>query len=153
MVGDRLRQARQAQQLSLAQVAEKAAISIATLSRIETSKQPLEVGLFLVIAHVLGASPQDLIIDVAEATGDRVDPMVMQIATLAPLARTRMWRGLAAQNRAQRAGRRHAVSDLSQRIEEVVAQIELLRDEIESLRTQVKRARPHSSGTRASLRI
>lgn len=139
MVGERIRKARQSQQLSLAQVAVKASISVATLSRIETNKQPLELGLFLILAGVLGISPHSLLGDEDGNAVDGVDPLVSQISGLAPSDRARMWRDLAADHRTRRIGRGAGLRDVAQHVEELVAQIDFLREEIESVRTQVKK--------------
>ncbi|HEY0590931.1 MAG TPA: helix-turn-helix transcriptional regulator, partial [Thermoanaerobaculia bacterium] len=60
-IGDRLREARRQRRLSLQQVAQSAGISAATLSRIETSKQSLDIQLLLRVAETLGAAPADVL--------------------------------------------------------------------------------------------
>src|SRR5688500_1780966 len=72
MIGERIRETRLAQDRSLADVAAKAQISVATLSRIETDKQSLDLGLFLSIAQVLHVSAQQLL--AAEGNGSGGDP-------------------------------------------------------------------------------
>jgi len=61
VVGNRLRQARTARQLSLNDVAGRAKISVATLSRIERDKQGIDLGLFLTLSRILKAPPHDLV--------------------------------------------------------------------------------------------
>src|SRR5438105_7718441 len=92
VVGNRLRQARVARQLSLNDVAERAKISVATLSRIERDKQGIDVGLFLTLSKILRSTAHELLAD-ASAT-DKVDPLAVRIAGLDPTERARLWREL-----------------------------------------------------------
>jgi len=78
MVGERIRQTRQARRLSLNDVAERAKVSVATLSRIERDKQGLELGLFLLLCRILKASPQELI---GVEDGDNIDPLAVRART------------------------------------------------------------------------
>ncbi|HEY3054400.1 MAG TPA: helix-turn-helix transcriptional regulator [Thermoanaerobaculia bacterium] len=139
MIGNKLREVRQSQSLSLTAVATKARISAATLSRIETNKQGVDLGLFLILARILRAAPNDLLSE--EDQNDRADPLVLQIASLQANDRTRLWRDLAAQRRVQRSSRRTDIRNLGQQVEELLAQIEFLQEELESVRTRVKRRR------------
>ena len=135
MVGERIRDTRQSQHLSLTDVATKAGISAATLSRIETNKQGIDLGLFMTLARILKAVPHELLGDSGPADEKASDPLVRKIATLASTDRTRLWRDLATARRARRAAR----TELNERIEELVAQFEYLRQEIESVRITLKR--------------
>jgi transcriptional regulator with XRE-family HTH domain len=135
MVGDRLREARHSQQLSLADVAGKASISAATLSRIETNKQSVDLALFLALAKILKSVPHELLGDNDEQRGD-ADPLVRKISALKSADRTRMWRDLAASNKTARKMHR---SDLGQQVDELIAQFEYLKTEIESVRTRVRK--------------
>lgn len=138
MVGTRLREVRQSQRLSLTTVANKAKISAATLSRIETSKQAIDVGLFLSLARILKVSPRDLIGE----DGDEVDdPLIGRLAALDSGQRAKFWRELAAARRTQRAGRRGDTRNLSSEVEELLAQIDFMREEIESVRIRLKKRR------------
>src|SRR6266550_1806691 len=95
VVGNRLRQARTARQLSLNDVAGRAKISVATLSRIERDKQGIDLGLFLTLSRILKAPPHDLL--TADGDGrDSVDPLVHRIASLDAAERARLWRELTA---------------------------------------------------------
>ena len=138
MIGDRIRQARLAQDRSLADVAEKAKISVATLSRIETDKQSLDLGLFLSIAKVLQVSTQELLRDTDEPqTGD---PLVRRIVSLGNRERLELWRDLAAERRTQRTSKRGAeMRQVGQQVEELLAQVDFLREELESIRKRMKR--------------
>ena len=61
LVGENLRRIRAERQLSLATVAAKADISVATLSRIETSKQNVDVAVLLTLAQILDVSPAEIL--------------------------------------------------------------------------------------------
>ncbi len=139
MIGEKIRQARTAQQRSLADVAKRAKISIATLSRIETDKQTLDLGLFLTLAKVLDRPPNELLGDATEESG--VDPLVRKIATFEAKERTHLWRGLAIAQRAQSVkSRRLQINQLSQQVEELLAQIDFMREELENVRKRLRRS-------------
>jgi transcriptional regulator with XRE-family HTH domain len=139
VVGNRLRQARTARQLSLNDVAGRAKISVATLSRIERDKQGIDLGLFLTLSKILKATPHELL---ADGTGpDKVDPLALQIASLDPTERAQLWRELTSSaNRNPRGGKRRAhVRSLGLQVEELLAQIEFLHAEIESVQRRLHR--------------
>ena len=145
MIGENIRQARLARQWSLSDVAKKAKISIATLSRIENDKQTLELRLFVQLADILECPPDQLLSQANEDGEDasQVDPLAKKIATFKANERARLWRALAAAQRArlQRAkSRRLQLSQLAQHIEELVAQVDFLREELESVRTAIRPA-------------
>ncbi len=142
MVGERIREARLAQSRSLADIAAQANISIATLSRIENDKQSVDVGLFLSLARVLNVPPADLLGN-ANATDDggdgKLDPIVRRIASLDARERLRLWRDLATQRRAQRnRSRVGEPKQVAQQVDELLAQMDLLREELESVRKRIK---------------
>jgi transcriptional regulator with XRE-family HTH domain len=139
MIGEKIRHVRTAQQRSLADVAKKAKISIATLSRIETDKQTLDLGLFLTLAKVLDCPPNELLGDATEDNG--VDPLVRKIATFEAKERTHLWRELAIAQRSQAVrSRRLQVNQLSQQVEELLAQIDFMREELENVRKRLRRS-------------
>jgi transcriptional regulator with XRE-family HTH domain len=144
MVGENIRHARVAQQRSLSDVAKKAKISIATLSRIENEKQTLELGLFLTLAKVLDRTPNDLLGEAAEDDSGRIDPLVKKIATFETNERTQLWRELAASRRIQKSSRnrRLQVRQLSQQVEELLAQVDFMRDELEAVAKRLRRPAP-----------
>jgi len=136
MIGDRLREARAARQFSLSDVAEKAKISAATLSRIENGKQSLDVGLFLTLLKILRIVPSDVLeSDGNVSSGDR---LVDQIVRLDGDARTKLWKDLTTERRTQR-GRRPSKREISQRVEELVAQVDYLREQIEAVRARQRK--------------
>jgi transcriptional regulator with XRE-family HTH domain len=69
-VGETLRRIRREHRLSLRHVAEQAGISVATLSRVETSKQSVDVTLLLALARILRVSVADLVGDHGNGDGD-----------------------------------------------------------------------------------
>jgi transcriptional regulator with XRE-family HTH domain len=137
VVGNRLRQARMARQLSLSDVAGRAKISVATLSRIERDKQGIDLGLFLTLTRILKSSTHELL---ADGTGiDTVDPLAVRIASLHPTERVRLWRELTDAHRSRRVSKRGAqIRNLGEQVEELLAQIEFLHAEIESVQRRLR---------------
>ncbi len=140
MVGERLRDVRQSQHRSLTDVATQAGISAATLSRIETSKQGIDLALFLTLTRILKAVPHE-ILDDAEVENN-ADPLVRKIAALGSEERVRMWRDLAAARRSLRTQTKASGGTaLNQQVEELAAQLEYVQEEFESVRAGMKRRR------------
>lgn len=138
MIGERLRQLRQAQGRSLADVAGKAKVSVATLSRIENDKQSLELNLLVTLAKILQVPPAEFLngINGEEEVGE---PLARRIATLETKKRAELWRDLAAERRVQRARVRPSARDVAQQVEEVLAQVEFLREELETVRKRMRK--------------
>jgi transcriptional regulator with XRE-family HTH domain len=149
MVGERIREARLAQSRSLADVAGKANISVATLSRIENDKQSVEVGLFLLLARVLTIPAHELLGTQDEENGNgdgngnghsKLDPLVRRIAALGSTDRLELWKELAAERRTRRGSARGSESrHMAQHVEELLAQVDFLREELEGVRKRIKR--------------
>jgi transcriptional regulator with XRE-family HTH domain len=135
MIGDRVREIRQAQGRSLADVAARAKVSVATLSRIENDKQSLDLDLFMNLAQVLQVSPAELL----PMDGQDGDPLARRIARLDARKRTELWRDLAAERRNSRDKRQAETRNIAAQVEELVAQIEFLREELELVRKRVRR--------------
>jgi transcriptional regulator with XRE-family HTH domain len=134
-IGDRLREARRQRHLSLQQVAQSAGISAATLSRIETSKQSLDIRLLLRVAETLGASPADFL---ARGNEDRVADVQRALERLAPEMRSALWTTLAA--RANNGGT-YPPEPIANRLSELLAQLDLLRAEVESMKREIEKGR------------
>lgn len=135
-VGERLRKARQGQNLSLQQVAEKTHLSSATLSRIETSKQGLDLEVFLELAKVLDLDPAELL----DENGDRRSQAAV-IDGLDPHDRLQMWRDLTSRTKAKRAAstlRRAHIRAMAADVQELVAQVDFMREQIEYLRRRLR---------------
>jgi transcriptional regulator with XRE-family HTH domain len=137
MVGEKIREIRRSQGRSLAEVAGKAKISVATLSRIETDKQAFDVELLLVLSGVLGIQPADVL----SASHDGGDVLAQRIASLDVGSRTELWRDLASERRAQRAKNRAAAANLTVQVEELLAQLDFVREELETMRARIKKSR------------
>ena len=136
MVGRKLRTLRQAQSLSLQQVAEKANISAATLSRIENDKQALDVTLMLTLSKILKCRAGDLVDD--GDPRDEREAIVKKLASLDSKTRTTIWTDLAAQAKARRAATKTKVRAMASEVEELLAQIDFVRSELESVRKRIK---------------
>lgn len=135
MYGSRLRDARLSQRLSLQEVAEQAGISTATLSRIETAKQALDVDTMIQLARILRVRPADLVDD-SDPRSTR-EELVQRLRALDPKTRSEMWQELAAVRRSEKEKRRHA-DLLSIEIEELLSQIDFLRAEVEAVKRRIR---------------
>lgn len=139
MIGERLRGARHAQGLSLAEVAAKVNVSVATLSRIENSKQSIDLQLFLHLAEALDVPAAEFLIPEQERT-DTIDPLARRIAALHSRDRAELWRELASERRTLRpSGRPGASNQVAQQVEELLAQLDFLRQELVAMRMRVRK--------------
>lgn len=136
MVGERLRELRQARGHSLAEIAGQAKISVATLSRIETDKQSVDVELLLVLAGVLNVEPKDIL---GNGDADGQD-LAQRIASLDVKKRAELWRDLNNERRGQRS-RHQSSTDVGQQVEELLAQLDYLREELDAIRQRAKKRR------------
>ncbi|HWS70539.1 MAG TPA: helix-turn-helix transcriptional regulator, partial [Thermoanaerobaculia bacterium] len=132
---DRIREVRNARQLSLTDVAVKAGVSVATLSRIENNKQGLDLDLFMLLARILKTDPNDILDD---AQRGAAEPIAQKINALRSTERVRFWKELSAASRDRREGKSHN-SDLAGHVDELLAQIDYIRDELLSIRKSVRR--------------
>ena len=139
MIGENIRAARQAQQLSLTDVAGRVGISAATLSRIETGKQSLDLGMFLSLSKILRRQPNELL---GEEGNGEADPLALKIAALSANERVRLWRDLTAARRNQRSTKKpQGIANLGQQVEELIAQMDFIREEIEVVRKRLRSRR------------
>ena len=125
--------------MSLQKVADQADMSAATLSRIENDKQGLELGTFLLLAKILKCVPTDLIGTEGSPAVDSLDPAMRELSVLSSAERIRLWRRLASEARGDRPERRSPARLLAQQVEELLAQLEYVQAEVETVR---KRLRP-----------
>lgn len=135
-IGSRIRDIRQSNALSLAEVASQAGVSVATLSRIETGKQSLGIDLLLRLAKILQTSPADLV-----SSGGRpeVGSLSEQVASLPQNERLRFWREFRSASRQRRMAVRRPRPE--QQVEELLAQIECVRDAIDDVRRKLRTRR------------
>lgn len=136
MVGNRIRIARQSRNLSLTELAASADISAATLSRIERDKQNLDLGLFLTLTGILKVTPHEVLEDAETEEG--VDPLVRAISGMQTGERAKLWRSLAAERRTHR-NRRAKGRSVANEVEELLAQVDFIRGEIESVQKRLRR--------------
>jgi transcriptional regulator with XRE-family HTH domain len=152
IIGDRLRETRTSRGLSLTDVATKADISAATLSRIENGKQGLDLGLFLVLAKILAIAPAELLTAPGDG-GDGHDPLAGRIASLPCVERAKLWRDLTDARRSSRRKRvpsRHDES-ITHRLEELFAQFEMIREELDAMRSAIRR-KPVAAADQSAMR-
>lgn len=136
-IGERLREARQTREWSLTQVAAKAKMSAATLSRIENEKQALDVTTLFSLARILGVPAEVLVSESGNGRqSEEDDDLAQTIAAMPARERTRLWQEL----RDRRSGRtrRKETRDLEALVDELVAQLEFVRTELESVRTRLR---------------
>jgi transcriptional regulator with XRE-family HTH domain len=138
IIGGRIRETRLSQQRSLTDVASQAKISAATLSRIENGKQGMDLRLFVTIAEVLRVSPRELLDDSHPDIDNGHDPLVRRIFGMETRERTQFWRTLA-ENVRSRKIKRAQMGNLAAQVEELLAQADFLREELDSVRVRLHR--------------
>lgn len=136
MLGNRLREARQSRHLSLSDIASRAKISVATLSRIERDKQGIDLDMFMTLARVLKVSAQDLL-GTEDAT-DRGDALAARIASLSTPDRVAFWRDLSGERSKRRSTRKESVHKIADQVDELLAQIEFLQGEIQAVQKRLR---------------
>jgi len=134
MIGDRIREVRNARQLSLTDVSGQAGVSVATLSRIENNKQGLDLDLFMLLARILKTDPNDILDDSQRGAAE---PIAQKINALRSTERVRFWKELSAASRERRDGKK--THDLTSHVDELLAQIDYIRDELLSMRRRFRR--------------
>ena len=124
------------------EVATRANISLASLSRIETNQQGLEIGLFLQLAKILNVDPTDILPEAPTENG-HLDPLLRRMSVLSGKDRLELWHQLADQARSNRQNvRRSALNQLRQEVEELVAQIDFIQAQIGAVHNKLKDASP-----------
>lgn len=129
-VGARLRSARQQRGQSLAHVAQRAGISVATLSRIETSVQSIDVDLLGTIARILGVPPSHLLSD--DGAEQNLAVLAERVAALRAADRAKLL---------QSTGRRRRGADLATLIDDVMSTLDLVREELEEVARAARKRR------------
>lgn len=119
------------------QVAQKAQISLPTLSRIETNKQPVDTDLLLQLSKILKADPMEILGVQAPKEADPLASLVRQIVSLEPDARMTLWKELAkaSSGKARTARAKRTIED----VEQLLAQLEFIRTELARVTGSLKR--------------
>jgi transcriptional regulator with XRE-family HTH domain len=126
-IGESLRRLRLERQLSLSGVAAQAGVSVATLSRVETGKQTVDVVLLLTIARILGVAPSEIL--GSDQPGDELDELTRRISRLPAADRGKVF---------SESSRRRTTRDVSATMDDLLAQIDLLRDDLLELQRRVR---------------
>lgn len=126
-IGERLRRLRAERQLSLANVAEKAGVSVATLSRVETNKQNMDVSMLVTLSGILGVAPSEVLGD--PSTDDDRAALTRRLSRLSRADRTKLF--VDSSRRRERA--------LSVVVEDLLATLDILRDELVEAQKSVRR--------------
>ena len=134
MLGTRLRQARVSRQLSLNEVALRAKISVATLSRIERDKQGLDLAMFMTLSKILKTPPHELL--TADGAEEPANALAAQIARLDAKERGDLWRDLA--SRRGNAVGKARLPQLAIEVDQLLAHLDFLRSEIENIQKRLK---------------
>ena len=129
-IGERLRSARRSRQMSLDVVAKKLGVSVATLSRIETNKQGIDLPFFIQLAHAIGIDPASFLGDDVMVGGN--DVLIRRLAAFPPDARAQIM--IAASRDGRSNGKR---GDLHRRLDALLATLDVLRDQLLEVRTAV----------------
>ena len=127
-IGETLRRLRNAKALSLAGVAEQAGISVATLSRVETNKQSLDVPLLLTLAQILDVTPAEIL--GAREDGDATAALRRGLARLPAAERTRVF---------LQSSRRNTPKELQATLDDLLSTVDILRDELLAVQRAVRR--------------
>jgi transcriptional regulator with XRE-family HTH domain len=131
--GAALRAARVAKHLSLTVLAEKIGVSAATLSRIETDKQNLDVSTFVELTRTLGVEPAHILGSHRDERSD--DAIVGDLVALSPANRVRIFAEAAKRERRGKSG----AGVLNERLEAALASLDMLREELLDVRAAMRR--------------
>jgi transcriptional regulator with XRE-family HTH domain len=134
-VGGALRTARQSRHLSLSDVAVKAGMSVATLSRIETGKQNVDVTLLVALAHILRVAPATLL--GINGNGHPSFTLAEELAALSPAERAHV---LASSFKQSRHGEKSREA-LHARVESLLMTLDLIREELLLVKKDIRRGR------------
>lgn len=130
-LGQTLRRLRQERQLSLTQVAGKAGVSVATLSRVETNKQSVDVELVTTLARILDVAPSALL-GGPGGDGGGIGSLARRLASLRPEERTQVF---------VESSRRRDTRQLASVLDDLLSTLDILRDELMQVHRAVKRKR------------
>lgn len=126
-IGGSLRRLRLERQLSLAGVAGQAGVSVATLSRVETGKQNVDVALLMTIARILGVAPAEIL--GGGQQNDELGELTRRVSRLPAAERAKVFAD---------SSRRGALRDVISTMDDLLSQIDLMRDELVDLQRRVR---------------
>jgi transcriptional regulator with XRE-family HTH domain len=129
-IGERLRIARRSRRMSLDVIAKKVGVSVATLSRIENSKQGIDLPFFLHLTRAIGVAATDLIGE----DGDGNDGLVRRLAAYPVDQRAQIM--AAASRDARPAGK---AGDLHCQFDALLTTLDVVRDELLEIRRAIRR--------------
>lgn len=130
-VGPRIRSARLQRDLSLAHVADRSGISVATLSRIETAKQAIDVDLLVTLAGILGLPPAHLLD--GDDGSENLEVLADRVGSLRSADRAKLLRTAAS--------RRRRNADAAAIIEDMLSTLDIVREELEHVARSTRRSR------------
>lgn len=128
-VGTNIRLARQQRGWSLSDVADRTGMSVATLSRIETSKQSIDVALLVTLARVLGVSAARLL---GDDDGQDMDVLAERVAALSGSDRARLL---------QTASRHRRDGDMAAVVSDLLSTLDVMREELEHVARSSRKRR------------
>lgn len=126
-IGERIRRIRGDRHLSLANVAAKAGVSVATLSRVETNKQNIDVATLMTLAVILGVAPSELLGD--PTAEDDPGALTRRLSRLSRAERTKLF--VESSRRREKA--------LGGVVDDLLATLDILRDELVEMQKNVRR--------------
>jgi transcriptional regulator with XRE-family HTH domain len=131
-IGERLRSARRSRQMSLDSVAKQLGVSVATLSRIETNKQGIDLPFFIQLADVIGVAPASFLDEDGKANGN--DGLIRRLAAFPADERAQIM--IAASRDGKPNGTR---VDLHRRLDTLLATLDIMRDQLLEVRLAVRK--------------
>lgn len=134
VIGQKLRVVRLGSGRSLADVAAKVGLSVATLSRIETGKQSVDAETVVQLAEILGIAPVDLF---GAPAGGENGRLARAIASMDSRDRAALWREVSEERKPRRLDRAANAEQFSYFVEELLAHFDLMREELETLQKKV----------------
>lgn len=126
-IGERLRRLRAERQFSLATVAEKVGVSVATLSRVETNKQNIDVAMLVTLAGILGVAPSEILGD--KESDDDHAVLTRRLSRLSRADRTKLF--VESSRRREKA--------LASVVDDLLATLDILREELVEIQKGVRR--------------
>ena len=129
-VGETIRRIRVARELSLADVARKAGVSVASLSRMETNKQSVDVSLLETLADILGVTAASVLGEAGGNGHGDPDELAGRLSALSAPERTRIFLA---------SSRRRDSKQVGAVLDDLVSTVDLVRDELLQVQRNIKR--------------